>query len=85
MYNSWRIRQKFISHGSADDGFHRSYVKRLIQTDESMSLLKLDNEMVRYIKKLDSDIRMLVYENYNKFIVATDTIRKMKQNVKVSV
>ncbi len=65
--------------------FHRSYVKRLIQTKESMSLLKLDDEMVRSTKKLDSDIRMLVYENYNKFIEATDTIRKMKQNVEVSV
>ncbi len=50
-----------------------------------MSLLKLDDEMVRFIKKLDSDIRMLVYENYNKFIDATDTIRKMKQNVEVRV
>ncbi|CAN0272444.1 unnamed protein product, partial [Phaeothamnion confervicola] len=26
-------------------------------------------------------MQMLVYENYNKFISATDTIRKMKQNV----
>lgn len=33
------------------------------------------------MKKLDSDMQMLVYENYNKFISATDTIRKMAQNV----
>ncbi|CAM9971339.1 unnamed protein product, partial [Ectocarpus sp. 13 AM-2016] len=26
-------------------------------------------------------MQMLVYENYNKFISATDTIRKMAQNV----
>ncbi len=60
-------------------------MKRLIQTNESINLLKLDDEMVRSIKKLDSDIHMLVYENYNKFIDATDTIRKMKQNVEVRV
>ena len=27
---------------------------------------------------LDSDMQTLVYENYNKFIAATDTIRKMR-------
>ena len=30
------------------------------------------------IKNLDSDMQSLVYENYNKFIHATDTIRTMK-------
>lgn len=30
---------------------------------------------------MDSDMQMLVYENYNKFISATDTIRKMAVNV----
>jgi hypothetical protein len=29
------------------------------------------------IKALDSDMQTLVYENYNKFISATDTIRKV--------
>lgn len=39
--------------------------------------------MVSEIKSLDSDMQMLVYENYNKFISATDTIRKMKNRVEV--
>ena len=39
------------------------------------------NRMVQEIKSLDSDMQMLVYENYNKFIAATDTIRKMRENV----
>ena len=34
------------------------------------------------IKTLDSDMQTLVYENYNKFISATDTIRKMKSKVR---
>ena len=41
----------------------------------------MSNSKVREVKKLDSDMQTLVYENYNKFISATDTIRKMAQNV----
>jgi hypothetical protein len=37
--------------------------------------------MAREIKNLDSDMQQLVYENYNKFIAATDTIRAMKSTV----
>ena len=33
------------------------------------------------IKNLDSDMQMLVYENYSKFISATDTIRRFVQQV----
>ena len=33
------------------------------------------------MKSIDSDTQMLVYENYNKFIKATDTIRGMKDNI----
>ena len=36
-----------------------------------------EQKMVRDIKGLDSDMQTLVYENYNKFISATDTIRKV--------
>ena len=31
------------------------------------------------IKSLDSDMQTLVYENYNKFISATDTIKKVRK------
>lgn len=33
-------------------------------------------EMAAEIKNLDTDLQMLVYENYNKFISATDTIKR---------
>jgi hypothetical protein len=39
-------------------------------------LLQRHVEMAAEIKNLDSDMQMLVYENYNKFISATDTIRR---------
>lgn len=41
-------------------------------------LLQRDDQLIREIKELDTNMQMLVYENYNKFISATDTIRKMK-------
>ena len=36
-----------------------------------------EQKMVKDIRGLDSDMQTLVYENYNKFISATDTIRKV--------
>lgn len=39
-------------------------------------LLQRHVEMAAEIKNLDTDLQMLVYENYNKFISATDTIRR---------
>lgn len=43
--------------------------------------MSLDNEVTGDVKALDSEQQMLVYENYNKFIAATDTIHKMKAHV----
>jgi vacuolar protein sorting-associated protein 51 len=60
---------------------HQGYVKNLLCTLEMQDLLKEDIKMVHDIKTLDSDMQMLVYENYNKFISATETIKKMKTNV----
>lgn len=39
-------------------------------------LLHKHVEMVTQIKNLDTDLQMLVYENYNKFICATDSIKR---------
>lgn len=64
---------------SAFDAPH--FVRDMLQLEGPEELLRQDDEMVHQVKKLDSDMQMLVYENYNKFITATDTIRKMKQNV----
>ncbi|XP_071618244.1 vacuolar protein sorting-associated protein 51 homolog isoform X1 [Heliangelus exortis] len=41
-------------------------------------LLAREAALGREIRALDSDMQTLLYENYNKFISATDTIRKMK-------
>ena len=61
------------------------YVGTLLQYKSLEELVQRGNAMVSEIKSLDSDMQMLVYENYNKFISATDTIRKMKNRVEVSI
>ena len=58
-----------------------AFVSNLLRNARIDALLKKHSEMAREIKVLDSDMQMLVYENYNKFISATDTIRTMKTNV----
>ncbi|PRP80416.1 hypothetical protein PROFUN_11962 [Planoprotostelium fungivorum] len=60
----------------ANKHFHK-----LLKEKTLTELLQTDQQLNGEVKKLDSDMKTLVYENYNKFISATDTIRKMKTNV----
>ncbi|KAL4231802.1 Vacuolar protein sorting-associated protein 51 [Mactra antiquata] len=65
------------------DGAHFKpdlYLGKLIQEKSLTELMDKESEMLRQIRSLDSDMQTLVYENYNKFISATDTIRKMKND-----
>ncbi|KAI3902123.1 hypothetical protein MKW92_013726 [Papaver armeniacum] len=57
------------------------YMKLLIHKSNLEGLLQRHVEMAAEIKNLDTDLQMLVYENYNKFISATETIKRMKNNI----
>ncbi|KAL0459768.1 UNVERIFIED_CONTAM: Vacuolar protein sorting-associated protein 51 [Sesamum latifolium] len=57
------------------------YMNLLVQKSNMEGLLQKHVEMAAEIKNLDTDLQMLVYENYNKFISATDTIKRMKSNI----
>ncbi|TMW56557.1 hypothetical protein Poli38472_006567 [Pythium oligandrum] len=57
------------------------YVREMLARMGLNELLQRDHTLIKEIKELDTNMQMLVYENYNKFISATDTIRKMKTNV----
>lgn len=57
------------------------YLGKLYNTYDLPHLIKREDELAREIKSLDSDMQTLVYENYNKFISATETIRRMKSKV----
>ncbi|XP_004494421.1 vacuolar protein sorting-associated protein 51 homolog [Cicer arietinum] len=57
------------------------YMNALAHKLNLEGLLHRHVEMVTEIKNLDTDLQMLVYENYNKFICATDSIKRMKSNI----
>ena len=57
------------------------FVDDLLHEEGLQSLLVKHEQLATDIRSLDSDMQMLVYENYSKFISATDTIRMMKANV----
>uniref|UniRef100_A0ACD5WEG8 Uncharacterized protein n=1 Tax=Avena sativa TaxID=4498 RepID=A0ACD5WEG8_AVESA len=57
------------------------YMDVLVQQSNLEGLLQGHVKMAAEIKNLDTDLQMLVYENYNKFISATDTIKRMKTNI----
>ena len=59
----------------------KQYTEEMLKTEGVYSLLKIDDDMVQEVKNLDSNMQSLVYENYSKFISATDTIRSMKNNI----
>ncbi|XP_053703122.1 vacuolar protein sorting-associated protein 51 homolog [Synchiropus splendidus] len=58
------------------------YLNKLRRECSLAELMDQEACMVKQIRSLDSDMQTLVYENYNKFISATDTIRKMKNDFK---
>ncbi|KAG5078824.1 hypothetical protein AAZX31_02G012300 [Glycine max] len=73
-------------HASLDDINSTSfdpdqYMNILAHKSNLEGLLQRHVAMAAEIKNLDTDLQMLVYENYNKFISATDTIKRMKSNI----
>ena len=58
-----------------------AYVLRAVRDDQLSDLLRADETLITEVQELNNDMQNLVYENYNKFISATDTIRKMKDQV----
>ncbi|KAH0612103.1 uncharacterized protein H6S33_010155 [Morchella sextelata] len=64
------------------EGFEVStYVEKLLETAELKELLRVENELVNEIRGFDGERKALVYDNYSKLIMATDTIRKMRANM----
>ncbi|XP_029645365.2 vacuolar protein sorting-associated protein 51 homolog [Octopus sinensis] len=61
---------------------HDIFLNKLIREKSLTELMDRETDVVRQIRALDSEMQTLVYENYNKFISATDTIRKMKNDFK---
>lgn len=58
------------------------YLDKIFKECTLRQVMDHENEIVKDTQTLHSDMQTLVYENYNKFISATDTIRKMKNDFK---
>ncbi|XP_066260204.1 vacuolar protein sorting-associated protein 51 homolog [Euwallacea similis] len=58
------------------------YLDRLFRESTLRQIMDHETEVVKDTQTLHSDMQTLVYENYNKFISATDTIKKMKNDFK---
>ncbi|KAJ1956350.1 hypothetical protein EC988_001397, partial [Linderina pennispora] len=73
-----RIRNPLDIDTAAFDS--KKYLKKLLVDKGVAGLLEADNELVTEIRHIDGDMKTMVYENYSKFISATETIRKMKED-----
>lgn len=51
---------------------------RLLKEKNLDGLVREEEEMVSAVRRLDSDVHQIVYENYNKFLTATNTVRKIQ-------
>ncbi|KAJ2003613.1 hypothetical protein GGI04_002907, partial [Coemansia thaxteri] len=58
----------------------RKYLKKLLVEEGVAGLLAKDNQLVSEVRQIDGDMKTMVYENYSKFISATETIGKMKRD-----
>ena len=56
------------------------YTQTLLQKQDTQTILKSTNDLSQSIRLLDSTMQTLVYENYSKFISATDAIRSIGQS-----
>ncbi|KAK6030805.1 Vps51/Vps67, partial [Ostertagia ostertagi] len=55
-----------------------AYLSSQLKEKNLDELVKEEEEMVSSVRRLDSDVHQLVYENYNKFLTATSTVRKIQ-------
>ncbi|ESL09269.1 hypothetical protein TRSC58_03014 [Trypanosoma rangeli SC58] len=57
------------------------YVTDLLRRESLKELVETDTQLLRTVRHLDGELQELVYQNYAKFISATDTIREMRENI----
>uniref|UniRef100_A0A0N5AFM2 Vacuolar protein sorting-associated protein 51 homolog n=1 Tax=Syphacia muris TaxID=451379 RepID=A0A0N5AFM2_9BILA len=57
-----------------------TYLNSLLKKKSLDELVQVEEDMVQNVRRLDSEMQQLVYENYNKFITATGTVKKMQND-----
>lgn len=56
------------------------YFEKLLKHANLKQVMDKEAELVAQSQYLQSEMQTLVYENYNKFISATETVRKMRSD-----
>lgn len=59
----------------------QKYLNNFLKTNNIKDLIQKNIEIQNDIKSFDHDIQSLVFENYNKFIISIDTVKKMKEDI----
>ncbi|KAF8365595.1 vps-51 [Pristionchus pacificus] len=59
-----------------------AYVSKLLKEKSLDALVAEEENMVNCVRRLDSDVHQIVYENYNKFLTATSSVRKIEKEFK---
>ncbi|VDO33532.1 unnamed protein product [Brugia timori] len=57
-----------------------AYLSDLFRKKNLHELVQIEEDMVHNVRQLDSKMQQLVYENYNKFLTATSTVKKMQND-----
>ncbi|KAJ9081155.1 Vacuolar protein sorting-associated protein 51 [Entomophthora muscae] len=59
----------------------KEYLGGLFQKSSLSQMIQTDSKCLKEIKRLDSDRKNLVYENYSRFIRASESITSIKDNI----
>ena len=60
-----------------------TYMAKMQQDKTLLSLAKVNLNLISEIKTLDGDMKTLVYENYERFLTATDTMKNIRKTLEV--
>lgn len=60
---------------------YKGFLTENLNNGKIQDLIKIDKQYSKELSSYDSDMQSLVYENYTKFISATDTIKNMKTHI----
>lgn len=76
--NSWPLRLNFSWSVWIVLCLLNILIHNIVQESNLKQVIDHEREIHQDIQSLHSDMQTLVYENYNKFILATDTIGKVR-------
>ena len=81
--NDTDIHEARENAGNLDSSYFNvdQKVGEMLRKTPYLQLLDVDEELRKTIVHLDNQMQLLVYENYSKFIGATDTMQNMKEKL----